>query len=118
MVKWRAKLSLLVVLAWTATPVLACLPSSTMTKVEMECCKKMAGDCHMGARNHPCCEKSATQTAPVAEFQRTHVFQAVFVAIAPSAELFVRPPQKAESISITLGLPPPAPPDLNSILRI
>jgi hypothetical protein len=118
MAEWRAILSLIVVFVWTATPVLACLPSSTMTKVEMECCKKMAGDCHMGARNHPCCEKSVNQTSPVAELQRTHVLQVAFTAIASSAQLPERPTREVELSSITLGLPPPAPPNPNSILRI
>src|SRR5215475_672132 len=109
MAKWQGILSLFVVLTWTATPVLACLPSSTMTKVEMECCKKMAGDCHMGARNHPCCEKNASQIAPVAEFQQAHTLQVVFVAIAPSTELAASPIKETEVSRIALGLPPPAP---------
>ena len=37
------------VLLWMAMPALACLPNAAMTQVEMACCKKMAGDCHMGA---------------------------------------------------------------------
>src|SRR6266852_9263631 len=80
MVKWRAILSFVLVLVWTATPALACIPKSAMTQVEMECCKKMAGDCHMGPRNHPCCEKSVNQPFPVATIQQSHVPHPVFTA--------------------------------------
>ncbi len=54
--KWRrgrCTLAFILALIWTATPALACLPTSTMTQAEMACCKRMAGDCHMGVSNHP-----------------------------------------------------------------
>jgi hypothetical protein len=72
----------------------------------------------MGAHNHPCCEKSVNRTAPVAELQRTHILQVAFTAIASSSQLPERPTPEAESTRVTLGLPPPAPSNLNSILRI
>ena len=118
MARWRIIFSMGVIFAWTVTPLVACLPSSTMTKAEMECCREMAGNCHMGVRNHPCCEKKINQTAPVAEVQQPHTLQIVFVAIAPSSQLSVAPAREAGSSRTTLGLPPPAPPNLNFILRI
>ena len=118
MVKWRSILSLILVLAWTASPALACLPTSTMTKVEMECCKKMAGDCPMGSRGHPCCEKRASQPSPVATVQQSHVQHVVFTIVTSVVQAVCPPMRDAESHCLALGLPPPLPPSLNSILRI
>jgi hypothetical protein len=118
MVKWRAILSFVLVLVWTATPALACVPKSTMTKVEMECCKKMAGDCHMGSRNHPCCEKNANQPSSVANVQRSHVLNPVFAAIVTVVQISSLLMRDAESHRLTQGLPPPSPPSISSILRI
>lgn len=118
MVKGRAVLSFVLILVWTATPALACLPTSTMTQVEMECCKNMAGDCHMGSRNHPCCEKNANQPTVVANVQRTHVLHPVFTAILLIVSATDLPTLNVEHHHLTLGLPPPAPPNLSSILRI
>jgi hypothetical protein len=46
-----------------ASPLFACLPSSSMTPAEMECCKKMAGHCDMGGGNHKCCDTTANRPA-------------------------------------------------------
>jgi hypothetical protein len=118
MVKCRAILSFVLLLVWTAAPALACLPTSTMTQAEMECCKKMAGDCHMGARNHPCCEKSANQPEPVATLQKTHVLHAVFTVAMSVVQTTDLPTLNVEHHGLALGLPPPSPPNLSSILRI
>jgi hypothetical protein len=40
-----------------------------MTHSEMECCKKMAGDCHMGSGQHPCCKTVSNAPTPVASLQ-------------------------------------------------
>jgi hypothetical protein len=37
-----------------------------MTPAEMECCKKMAGDCDMGGGDHKCCDKTVNHAAPTA----------------------------------------------------
>ena len=66
MAKCRSMFVFVLVLAWTAIPALACLPSATMTQAEMACCKKMAGDCHMGAGQHPCCKTKVDRATPVA----------------------------------------------------
>ena len=118
MLKWRVVPSFGLILMWMAAPALACLPASTMTKAEMECCKKMAGDCHMGSQNHPCCEKTAAQPSPVATVQQPHVLHVEFTAVMLVSQTSALPTHSAESHPLTLGLPPPAPPNLNSVLRI
>ena len=118
MLRWRALLSIVPIVVWIAAPALACLPNPTMTKSEMECCKKMAGDCHMGSHNHPCCEKTAAQPAPVATVQQSHVLHVVFTAVMLVTETLAVQAQDPEFHPLALGLPPPAPPNLNSVLRI
>jgi hypothetical protein len=46
MAKVRPLLVVSLVVLWTVAPALACLPNRQMTQAEMDCCKKMAGDCH------------------------------------------------------------------------
>src|SRR5258707_5329261 len=117
MVKWRAILSFVLVVVWTATPALACLPKSTMTRVEMECCQKMAGDCHMASHSHPCCEKNVNQPAPVASVQQSHVFHPVFTA-AVLAAASAPPTVEFEFRHLKSALPLHSPPPLNFPLRI
>jgi hypothetical protein len=73
----------------------------------------------MGSRNHPCCEKNVNQTAPVATVQQSQV---VLHPIFPAVMLVVQksglPTRDAESHDLAPGIPPPSPPNLNSILRI
>jgi len=106
-------------LLWAANPALACLPSATMTKAEMACCKKMAGDCHMGAGQHSCCKTKADRATPIATGDRpvtqVHLY---FAATLLGPALFrITTIEWAEHTDLR-GLPPPAPPGLNPILRI
>lgn len=117
MVSCRAILSFVLVLVWMAIPALACLPASTMTQVEMECCKKMAGDCHMGSRSHPCCEKNVNQTSPVATVERSHRLHAV-VTVAVFDISSAAPTVESEFLHLKFSSPPHSPPSLNSPLRI
>lgn len=119
MAKCRSIFAFSLVLLWTAMPALACLPSQEMTQAEMACCKKMAGDCHMGVGQHPCCKTSVSPNAPVATIQRTspHI-QPYVVAILLHTILFLTTVLQATPSRENLGLPPPAPPALNSVLRI
>jgi hypothetical protein len=117
MVKWRAILAFVLVLVWTATPALACVPKSTMSQAEMECCKKMAGDCHMGSRNHPCCEKNVNQPSPVATVQQSHVLHPVFTVVVLDVSN-VPPTVESEFRQLKFAPPPHSPPALNSPLRI
>ena len=120
MPKLRYIIALGMILLWAASPVLACLPNPQMTSAEMECCKKMAGDCQMGNAQHPCCK--TVSSAPT---------QAALVRVQPAAHApanvaviatvrFDQTSLTAEGSSqqMLLGLPPPAPPGSNSILRI
>src|SRR5215470_15598059 len=66
---------------WIATPALACLPNPQMTQAEMDCCKKMAGDCNMGAGKHPCCKTVNTIPSPIASIQPNVEFQPIFALI-------------------------------------
>ncbi len=105
-------------LLWTALPALACLSTSAMTQAEVSCCKKMAGDCQMGLQHHSCCKPSVSRTAPIATVEKTQQIQprdAVLLLCSPS--LFVSTHDR-KSARAKLGLPPPAPPGPDSILRI
>jgi hypothetical protein len=64
MAKCRSMFVFVLVFTWTAVPALACLPNAAMTQAEMACCKKMAGDCHMGAGEHSCCKTKAERAIP------------------------------------------------------
>jgi hypothetical protein len=72
----------------------------------------------MGSQNHPCCEKSAAQPSPVATVQQPHVLHVEFTAVMLVSQTSALATYYAESHPLTLGLPPPAPPNLNSVLRI
>jgi hypothetical protein len=112
------------ILAWSlvalflATPALACLPNPHMTAAEMACCKKMAGDCHMGVGQHPCCKTVSPAPQPVASLQSVPPIHPDFAVVAVTLVIQVLVVSQAESEQITLGLPPPASPGHHSILRI
>ena len=101
---------------WVGSPALACLPNAQMTAAEMACCKKMAGDCHMGMGQHPCCKTVSTAPSPASVQPSSH-FHLGFAVAALTVTLEVAPVSTAESVQVHVGLPPPAPPGLNSILR-
>jgi hypothetical protein len=118
MAKCRSFFALVLVFAWTAAPALACTPNPTMTQAEMACCKKMAGDCHMGVAQHPCCKTTMQKAAPVAALDRTANQISPYV-VAALLEMLLPEPTLDSAMSIEFrGLPPPAPPGLNPILRI
>ena len=103
---------------WLAIPALACLPSENMTQAEMACCQKMAGDCQMGVGQHPCCKTSVNRGTPIAKVEhdasRVHLqIVAVPLTILPSRARTIDPAGTSR-----LPLQPPAPPGLNSVLRI
>lgn len=115
----RSMLVLALVFVWTATPALACMPNATMTQAEMACCKKMAGDCHMGVDQHSCCKTKAERATPVATLDRTAI-QIHPYAVATLVDVAILPEPKLERADSGefRGLPPPAPPGLNPVLRI
>ena len=103
---------------WIGAPALACLPNPHMTRSEMECCKKMAGDCHMGTGQHPCCKTISNAPTPIASLQPVSHFHPSFAVVAEIVIVQAPSVIEQESGQIHLGLPPPAPPGRNSILRI
>lgn len=117
MVRCRAIFVVILIALWMATPALACLPTLQMSPAEMECCKKMAGNCHMGVVQHPCCNTVTNAPQPVASLQP--ISQIIPVAITVKIVVVPVPSTiEVETIQVGLGLPPPAPPGLHSILRI
>ena len=119
MAKCRSMFVLVLVFAWTAIPALACLPNATMTQAEIACCKRMAGDCHKGAGQHPCCETKVERATPDATLDRMAIqVHAHSVAILLDVKVLPEPTIDRGSSSELRGLPPPAPPGLNPVLRI
>ena len=89
-----------------------------MTHSEMECCKKMAGDCHMGSGQHPCCKTISNAPTPVASLQPISQVHPSFAFMAEIVIVQAQSVLERESEQIHFGLPPPAPPGRNLILRI
>lgn len=103
---------------WTVAPALACLPNRQMSQAEMDCCKKMAGDCHRGPTQHPCCKTTPSIDAPVATVQQVPQIHPD-LAILCLTQIFQPEPAAEDAVAQAhLGLPPPAPPGPNAILRI
>jgi hypothetical protein len=103
---------------WLSIPALACLPNPQMRQAEMDCCKKMAGDCNMSAEKHPCCKTFATAPSPVPSIQAKVLLQPVLALIALLPDIAFDLRTVAEPSHTQIGLPPPAPPGTESILRI
>jgi hypothetical protein len=118
MVRLRPIIALVLLVLWTVPSALACLPNAHMTAAEMACCKKMAGECHMGTGQHPCCKTISTAPSPVASVQARSHFHPGFAVTALTATVEVVPVSTGESAQVFLRLPSPAPPGPNSILRI
>jgi len=118
MARCRSVVVLGLLAMWLAIPALACLPNPQTTDAEMACCKKMAGDCHMGIGNHPCCKTLASAPQPVASIQPISQVQPTLAVVAYNVVVPIPPVAEAEAMQIGLGMPPPAPPGLNPILRI
>ena len=95
---------------------LACLPNSSMTPAEMECCKRMAGNCDMGNGDHKCCTTTINRANPTAAtvhniFQ--HDFDVIVVEWVNLAEVA---PSATASFSLTAISP--SPPGATTVLRI
>ena len=118
MARVRPILIAVLVFLWTASPALSCLTRPDMTTAEMACCKKMAGDCHMGPEHHPCCDMRMNAAPQVAAVNRDSQLQPAVVFVVTSVQSeFVATSERHPSYA-QQGLPPPAPPGLNSVLRI
>jgi hypothetical protein len=80
-----------------ASPLLACLPNPSMTPAEMECCKKMAGNCDMGGGNHKCCDTTANHSAsPAAVVQSSPSHLQFFAALVSPMQIDAVVPQLVE----------------------
>ena len=116
--KLRQMLAFVLMLAWAAPTAFACLPNPQMTQSEMDCCKRMAGDCKMGVEQHPCCKIVSSSPSPVASPQSTIHFQPLAGLVDLVTPLGVASTSQVDQTLAHLGLPPPAPPGPSSILRI
>lgn len=72
----------------------------------------------MGAGQHPCCKTKVEQPTPVATPDRTTIHMPYGVAALSYVPLLAEPPFDGRSSRELRGLPPPAPPGLNSVLRL
>jgi len=117
MVARRLPLIALAMLIATA-PLLACLPTPSMTDAEMACCNRMAGNCDMGTGNHSCCKTtvSTPQLAAIAQNPQIHQPD-VLVAVAT---IFIDADNglTSEVVRVVPSPIPISPPGSQSVLRI
>lgn len=118
MAKCRTVIVFGLLFLWMAIPALACLPNRSMTQDEMACCKKMVGDCQMAVGQHPCCNTSVIRSTPVAKVEHAASQIQPSVVAAPLSILPVPARNLDRASTSQVGLPPPVPPGLNSVLRI
>jgi len=113
----RSLVAFALLVVWIAIPALACLPNHGMTQAEMQCCKKMAGDCQMSVGQHPCCKTSVNRPASIAKVEQDVQVQPQSVVVP--LNILPLPARTIERAFTTqLGLPPPTPPGVNSVIRI
>jgi hypothetical protein len=72
----------------------------------------------MGTGQHPCCKTVSNAPASIASVRSISQAHPDFAFVAETIVTLVPSVSEAESEQIGLGLPPPAPPGHNSILRI
>jgi hypothetical protein len=100
-------------------PLLACLPTPSMTDAEMACCKKMAGNCEMGSGNHSCCKTPVSVSQSVTAIAQSHQTHVPPVLVAISTLLANSSTNISSDVILTTPSPIPiSPPGLQSILRI
>ena len=112
-------IALFVSLLIVASPLLACLPNSGMTTVEMECCQKMAGNCDMGGGNHKCCDATVNHSAPTAVITQSSAHHSfVLCALSDVNETAELVPQFVEQIHPASVLTVYSRPASPTVLRI
>jgi hypothetical protein len=115
----RRAIALFLACLWASAPLLACLPNSSMTPAEMECCKKMAGNCDMGGGNHKCCDKTVNHSVPAAALLESPTFDLHLLFLAtPLAQPMPVAPQFTRGIHSPFVSASPPPLTLSSVLRI
>jgi len=99
-------------------PLLACLPTPSMTDAEMACCKKMAGNCDMGTGNHSCCKStvSTPQLTGISQNPQVHLPDGLVVVSTILAD--ANAGLTSEVVRVVPSAIPISPPGLQSILRI
>jgi hypothetical protein len=90
-----------------------------MTDAEMACCKKMAGNCDMGAGNHSCCKTTINLTqssAVIVQHQQVSVspFAVSISTLFSDSNAGIA----CDPIRVTPTPIPISPPGLQAILRI
>lgn len=119
MVKLSRTIVIFVALLVGASPLLACLPTSAMTPAEMECCKKMAGNCDMGGGNHKCCDVTVNHSAATAAITQSsshRTFIPCELSGVKAADALL--PQLIERIHPSFIRTSSSPPGSPAILRI
>ena len=115
----RRTIALFLALLGMASPLLACLPNPSMTPAEMECCKKMAGNCDMGGGNHKCCDVTVNHAAPVAAIVHSSGLHALALPmIVLDARTEIAPPRLVERIISSSVVASPSPPGSPIVLRL
>lgn len=115
----RRVLATTLALVWLSVPLLACLPNDSMSAEEMECCKKMAGNCDMGGGNHKCCDTAVNHAAPATALLEAAAFDLqVFLVAAPLPPLVAAAPEAPHGIDSSFVASSPPSLALSSILRI
>jgi len=114
----RQMVALILVSVWVFALPLACLPNALMTPVEMECCKKMAGNCDMGGGNHKCCDTTINHAAPSFAVVHSPVLDEPAPAVITDTHVDV--PQLAlfSKTAFFLATISPSPPGILTVLRI
>ena len=116
---FRRTIALVVALLAMGAPLLACFPNSSMTPAEMECCKKMAGNCDMGGGNHKCCDVSINHSVPSAAIVESSNHHKVDVpAIAVAAETRPTLSQTVQRITCLIVPASTSPPGSPAVLRL
>jgi hypothetical protein len=72
----------------------------------------------MGSAQHPCCKTAPTVNAPVATIATISQLHPIVAVVSFILSTQFDPKAEGEITQAHLGLPPPAPPGPNSILRI
>jgi hypothetical protein len=118
-VLFRRIIALLTICLWISSPLLACLPNPSMSPAEMECCKKMAGNCDMGGGNHKCCDTTANHAAPSAAIVHSATSNLPALCLTAATIQVDGPrPHLTGSVAWSLPLISPSPPGFSAILRI
>jgi hypothetical protein len=101
-----------------SAPLLACLPSPSMTDAEMPCCKRMAGNCDMGTGNHSCCKTTVSTPQLTAIAHNPQVHQPDGLMTLPTIFADADTGLTSEVVRAVPSPIPISPPDSQSALRI